>query len=193
MILEPIQALGNGQFSYSPPPSAVEVEHAVAVTVTGPVFIKFEGPDTVDTVGVLLEPLTKCLPRPIEPSAVVGDLIVSFNPAARSARETFAGAVEGGSSAPAEAASVVWRGESFAFSFREDDEDRPLDANVERRRLRLCNGSFSENLSLAWGEDMAIREGGSAACLKVWSGIYVKGRGYIRKVTTDLDDRSKFR
>jgi hypothetical protein len=88
---------------------------------------------------------TKCLPRPIEPSAVEGVLIMPFNPVARPVRgETFAGEIEPGDVALARAASG---GESLAF---DEDEDRLLDENVDLRsfKLRLVNCFVNENLSL---------------------------------------------
>jgi hypothetical protein len=92
---------------------------------------------------------TKYLLGPIEPSAVEGVLIISFNPVARLVRgETFAGEIEPKDVALARAASG---GESLAFGFRDEDVDRLLDENVELRRfkLRLVNCFVNENLSLA--------------------------------------------
>jgi hypothetical protein len=85
----------------------------------------------------------------MEPSAVEGMLIVLSNPEARPVRgETFDGEMKAGGIALEGEASG---GESLAFGFRGEDEDRLLDENVDLRRfkLRLVNCFVNENLSLA--------------------------------------------
>jgi hypothetical protein len=81
------------------------------------------------------EARTECLLTPIEPSAVEGVLIVSFN------IEALAGELEPGDVALAEAASG---GRSLAFGFRDGDEDR---VKLGRLKLRL-NRFLNEIVSL---------------------------------------------
>jgi hypothetical protein len=92
---------------------------------------------------------TKYLLGPIEPSAVEGVLIVSFNPEVRPVRgETFAEEIKSGDVVLVGAASG---GESLAFGFCDEDEDPLLDENVELRRFKLrpVNCFVNESLSLA--------------------------------------------